>query len=364
MNTAVSQREAQLLDNISKLTDDVLGCTLADSKILKAFNCSDEKVSFQYVLPYLQGDDYALFKAPLIKNLAQFGISNPEIRITYCQKSYQVQNKLKPLPAIKNIIAVASGKGGVGKSTVALNLALGLKSLGAKVALLDADIYGPSQPRMLGRSQTKVEAEGKKFIPVEAFGMQTMSMGYLVEEQTPMIWRGPMVSQALQQMLLETNWKPVDFLILDLPPGTGDIQLTMAQKIPLSGAVVVTTPQDVALADVHKAYQMFHKLDIPVLGVIENMSHYSCPNCQHRETIFGEGGAEQLATQYGLALLAQIPLNKLIREKCDQGQPLVDEARTTEASHAFVHAAECVSQSLAKRPVDYATPLQSVTVSN
>lgn len=237
--------------------------------------------------------------------------------------SHAVQKNLQPLPGIRNIIAVASGKGGVGKSTVAVNLALALLAEGARVGLLDADIYGPSQPRMLGTEARPTSPDGKRMNPIIAHGLQAMSIGFLVDEDQPMIWRGPMVTQALGQLLNETAWQDLDYLVVDMPPGTGDIQLTLAQRIPVSGAVIVTTPQDIALLDAKKGLQMFRRVEVPVLGIVENMAWHVCSNCGHREAIFGEGGGAKMAAQYGTELLGQLPLRLSIREQADGGRPTV-----------------------------------------
>ena len=237
--------------------------------------------------------------------------------------AHKVQQGLTPLPEVKNILAVASGKGGVGKSTTAVNLALALAAEGATVGILDADIYGPSQPRMLGVSGKPDTRDGKLIVPKIAHGVQVMSIGFMIEEDTPMIWRGPMVTQALQQLLNETDWQGLDYLVIDLPPGTGDIQLTLCQRVPVSGAVVVTTPQDIALLDARKGLKMFEKVAVPVLGVVENMSTHVCSNCGHEEPIFGTGGGERMAAEYGVALLGRLPLDIRIREESDSGQPTV-----------------------------------------
>jgi ATP-binding protein involved in chromosome partitioning len=229
---------------------------------------------------------------------------------------------MQKITGVKNIIAVASGKGGVGKSTTSVNLALALAKEGWKTGILDADIYGPSQPTMLGISQ-KPDIKEKGMLPIWAHGIQSMSIGYLIDINTPMVWRGPMVSTALLQLLNDTQWQDLDYLIIDLPPGTGDIQLTLAQKIPVTGAVIVTTPQDLALLDARRAYEMFKKVNVPVLGIIENMSQHICSQCGHQESIFGEGGGEKLAAEYGLELLGALPLDKHIREQTDHGKPTV-----------------------------------------
>ncbi len=251
------------------------------------------------------------------------GVSEVEIAVGWRVESHAVQANLQPLPNISNIIAVASGKGGVGKSTVSANLALALAAEGASVGVLDADIYGPSQPRMLGATAKPEQLPNKKLKPVMAHGLATMSIGYLVDEAAPMIWRGPMVTQALQQLLNETEWPALDYLIVDLPPGTGDIQLSLSQRIPVSGAVIVTTPQDIALLDARKGLMMFRKVEVSVLGIVENMSTHVCSNCGHEEAIFGSGGGEQLAAEQGVDLLGQLPLAASIRLQADAGAPTV-----------------------------------------
>lgn len=255
---------------------------------------------------------------------------------------------MKPLPHIKHIIAVASGKGGVGKSTIAVNLALAFKAEGARVGMLDADIYGPSQPAMLGAVERPI-LQDKTFTPIERHGIQAMSMGYMIDENTAMIWRGPMVSLAMQQMLHDTKWGELDYLVVDMPPGTGDIQLTLSQKIPVSGVLLVTTPQDLALLDVRRAYEMFRKLNVPILGLVENMSLYHCPQCGHEGKIFGEGGGRKMAEQYGLALMATVPLDMRIRELTDSGCPPVIQEPESHYSNLFRELAKQVSVKLEKR---------------
>lgn len=267
-----------------------------------------------------------------------------------------VQKGLKSIPGIKNIIAIASGKGGVGKSTVACNLALAMQKEGAKVGILDADIHGPSQPWMLGVSHQKPKMIEKRLQPIESYGLKTMSMGYLVEEDTPMVWRGPMISTALQQLLYDTDWGPLDYLIVDLPPGTGDIQLTLAQKIPVTGVVIVTTPQDIALLDAKKAFKMFQKVEIAVLGVIENMSAYTCPHCGHSASIFGEAGGALLQEQYDIPLLGELPLDLKIRMQGDKGMPIVvAEPQGNIAGH-YAELATKVMEQLSLRPRDLSLP--------
>ena len=264
--------------------------------------------------------------------------------------SHAVQEKLSPLPNVRNIIAVGSGKGGVGKSTVAVNLALALAADGAKVGILDADIYGPSVPLMLGLSGRPDSPDGKTIEPMRAHGVEAMSIGLLVDQDTPMIWRGPMATSALTQLLTETRWGDLDYLILDLPPGTGDIQLTMAQKIPVAGAVVVTTPQDVATLDARKALKMFEKVDVPVLGLIENMAVHVCSNCGHAEHVFGEGGGQRMAETYGVPLLGSLPLEARVREQGDAGVPIVAADPNSAAAQLFQLTARRVAIELARRP--------------
>ena len=270
--------------------------------------------------------------------------------------SHAVQEKLAPLANARNIVAVGSGKGGVGKSTVAVNLALALAADGARVGILDADIYGPSVPLMLGLSGRPDSPDGKTIEPMRAHGVEAMSIGLLVDQDTPMIWRGPMATSALTQLLTETRWGDLDYLILDLPPGTGDIQLTMAQKIPVAGAVVVTTPQDVATLDARKALKMFEKVEVPVLGLVENMAVHVCSNCGHTEHVFGEGGGRRMASQYGVPLLGSLPLEIAVREQGDAGIPVVAAKAESIAAQAFRAAARALAIRLAMRP-KAATPI-------
>ena len=264
--------------------------------------------------------------------------------------SHAVQGELKPLANVRNIIAVGSGKGGVGKSTTAVNLALALAAEGLKVGILDADVYGPSVPMMLGLSGRPDSPDGKTITPMQAHGVEAMSIGLLVDQDTPMIWRGPMATQALSQLLNDTRWGDLDVLVVDLPPGTGDIQLTMAQKIPVAGAVIVTTPQDIATLDARKALKMFEKVNIPVLGLIENMAVHVCGNCGHAERIFGEGGGRKMAEQYGVVQLGALPLEIGIREHGDAGTPIVAAQPDSPAAQAYRAAARALLAELDRRP--------------
>jgi len=265
-----------------------------------------------------------------------------DLALAWAVPSATVQRGLLPFASIRNIVAVASGKGGVGKSTTAVNLALALAQEGAKVGILDADIYGPSQPRMLGLSGRPVSHDNKTMEPMEAYGVKCMSIGFLVDEDQPMVWRGPMVTQALTQLLNETNWGELDYLVVDMPPGTGDTQLTMSQRVPLAGAVIVTTPQDIALLDARRGLQMFRKVNVNVLGLVENMSTHVCSNCGHEEHIFGAGGGEKMAAQYNARLLGSLPLDIRIREETDSGRPTViadPESRIAADYRAIARAA-------------------------
>lgn len=283
-------------------------------------------------------------------------------------KHHAVKNNIKPFKNIKNIIAIASGKGGVGKSTICSNLALALQQEGARVGILDADIYGPSQPQMLGSYETpeldKSNPEKKSLFPVIRHGIQTMSMGYLIEIDRAMIWRGPMVSSALQQLITDTKWDNLDYLLIDLPPGTGDIQLTLSQKIPVTGAVIITTPQDISLLDARRAVKMFDKVKIPNLGIIENMSSHICPNCNYESNIFGKDGGSNLAQESNISLLGKLPLDIKIREEADNGEPTVIKDPDHLISEKFREIAKKISAEIAKLPISYAHIMPNVKVKN
>ncbi|MBV7434302.1 iron-sulfur cluster carrier protein ApbC [Cardiobacteriaceae bacterium TAE3-ERU3] len=275
---------------------------------------------------------------------------------------HRVQAGLKPMPGVKNIIAVASGKGGVGKSTLSVNLAIALLQQGARVGLLDADIYGPSQAKMLGGAQRPETTDGKTMEPVIRHGLQTISIADLIEEDTAMIWRGPIVTQTLSQLLKETHWDDLDYLIIDLPPGTGDAQLTLAQQIPVSGAVIITTPQDIALIDAKKAKTMFDKVSIPTLGLVENMSYYCCPNCGHEDPIFGQGGGAVLAEEYGIKLLGQLPLNGQIRALSDSGNPIISAEEESDSAHILRQIATRLTAILAEKRKSFTQAFPKIVV--
>lgn len=349
---------SQVTTVLGTFIDPYLSQDLLTAKTVQEIAIHDTTIGLKLCFPYPVGPRIPELKQAISTLLARhwpdFHLS---LQVTWKIRRHVAQNGLKHKSAIKNIIAVASGKGGVGKSTVAVNLALALHGLGAKVGILDADIYGPSQPKMLGKQQEKALTRDKKLLPIHSHGIQSMSIGYLVEEQSAMIWRGPMVSSALQQMLNESAWQECDYLIIDLPPGTGDIQLTMAQKIPISGAVVVTTPQDIALLDAKKAYRMFEKVAVPVLGVVENMSWHQCANCHHQEAIFGEGGAKAMSEEFNVPLLAQLPLIKQVREHGDNGVPIVVAQPDSEIAKPYWELASHVAAKLALREVEHAAPI-------
>jgi len=321
MSETIEARARALLAGIS---DPHTGVDLIASGALRALGVDGDRVAVDLLLGYpAAGWSDALKRLVKTTLEADPAISAASVSVSTQIVAHKVQGALAPLPGVKNIIAIASGKGGVGKSTVAANLALALLAEGAAVGVLDADIYGPSQALMLGLVGRPQSPDGKSLEPMRAHGLQAMSIGVLVGENTPMIWRGPMVTQALQQLLGETRWKDLDYLIIDLPPGTGDIQLTLAQRVPVAGALIVTTPQDIALLDARKALKMFQKVEVPILGIVENMATHVCTACGHEEHVFGEGGGARMAAEYGVTLLGSLPLDIRIREQADGGTPSV-----------------------------------------
>lgn len=308
-----------------------------------------------------QLDKYRKFIADELRK--ESGMDDVAVDLSTRVIAHGVQRNLKPMPGVRNIISVASGKGGVGKSTVAVNLALALAAEGATVGLLDADIYGPSQPQMVGLAGKQPESkDGKTMQPLEAHGVQVMSIGFLVDADQPMIWRGPMVTSALQQLLQQTNWRDLDYLIIDMPPGTGDIQLTLSQQVPVSGAVIVTTPQNIATLDARKGLAMFRKVAVPILGIIENMSTHVCSNCGHEESIFGAGGGEKMARDFDVELLGQLPLDATIREQTDSGNPTVIAAPDSVAAVAYRRAARRMAAAQAAQGRDYSTKFPKIVV--
>jgi len=344
--------------NIPYLEQDVIS-----AKVLKDIELESNKVTINLTFGFPVQSFAEKIRQELIHLIRQ-ELSNDvaiEVQITYKVTSHQVQPGLKSIPGIKNILAIASGKGGVGKSTVCANLALALLAEGAKVGILDADIYGPSQPHLLGSNDTP-KHENKRLIPVECYGLQTMSIGYLVEQNNAMIWRGPMVSSALQQLLNDTAWQDLDYLLIDLPPGTGDIQLTLSQKIPVSGAVVITTPQDLSLIDVRRALAMFDKVKVPVLGIIENMSTHICSKCGHEEAIFGTGGGKEMAAQSHTTLLGQLPLDMKIRQDADNGKPTVVADPNGSIAKQYIDIARKLSALLSLQAKNYANKFPNIII--
>ncbi|MEI6267837.1 MAG: iron-sulfur cluster carrier protein ApbC [Methylococcaceae bacterium] len=341
------------------------GVDLITAKSVKAIHIEGANVSVKLELGYPAKSTIEQLKASVEDLLATLeGVGSVTVDVTVKILSHAVQQALKPQPNIKNIIAVASGKGGVGKSTTAVNLALALAAEGATVGILDADIYGPSIPTMLGLSGHPESVDNKTMTPKMAYGVQTMSIGYLIDAGQPMIWRGPMATNTLQQLLRDTNWVDVDYLIIDLPPGTGDIQLTLAQQIPVSGAVIVTTPQDIALIDAQRGLGMFAKVNVPVLGIVENMSMHICSECGHAEAIFGEGGGAAMADINKVDFLGSLPLDIRIRQQADSGMPTVVAEPDGRAAKIYKEIARKTAAKLALKSKDFSTRFPTIVVQN
>ncbi|MEQ1531767.1 MAG: iron-sulfur cluster carrier protein ApbC [Methylococcales bacterium] len=341
------------------------GVDLVSAKSVKAITIDGANLNVKLELGYPAKSFVAQLQNDVAQHLKVLpGIENISVEVKVKIISHAVQQALKPHPNIKNIIAVSSGKGGVGKSTTTVNLALALAAEGAVVAILDADIYGPSIPTMLGLSGPPESKDNKTMMPKLSFGIQTMSIGYLVEADKAMIWRGPMATNALQQLLRDTNWSDVDYLIIDLPPGTGDIQLTLAQQIPVSGAVIVTTPQDIALIDAQRGLAMFEKVSVPVLGLVENMSMHICSNCGHQEAIFGEGGGAVMAEANKIDFLGALPLDIHIRINADSGRPTVIADPDGPAAKMYKQIARKAAAKLALRAKDFTTRFPNIVVQN
>jgi ATP-binding protein involved in chromosome partitioning len=361
----MSISKQQIETALGEVIDPHMETDLVSANSVKAVEIDGANVSVTLVLGYPAAGFFDSLKQQVRERLESLeGIGDIDVSVSSKIKSHAVQQNLKPLKGIKNIIAVASGKGGVGKSTTAVNLALALQAEGATVGILDADIYGPSIPRMLGCKGQPESTDGKSLEPMVGHGIQSMSIGYLVEEDTPMIWRGPMVTQALEQLLNDTQWKEVDYMVVDLPPGTGDIQLTLAQKIPVSGAVIVTTPQDIALLDARKGLKMFDKVEVPVLGVVENMSIHICSQCGHAEHIFGEGGGERMAAEHNVDFLGALPLDIRIREQADSGNPTVAAMADSQISSIYRSIARKTAAKLATKAKDHSAAFPSIVIEN
>jgi ATP-binding protein involved in chromosome partitioning len=350
---------------LAQYTDPYLDKDLVKAKAVKKIAVEGGTVGVDIVLGFPAKSYIPDLKAKLEQLLTGIeGVEQASVNISTKIAAHAVQKGVSTIEGVKNIIAVASGKGGVGKSTTAVNLALALSAEGATVGMLDADIYGPSQPRMLGASGKPESKDGQTLEPLVSYHIQSMSIGYLIEEETPMIWRGPMVTQALEQLLRDTNWQDLDYLIVDLPPGTGDTQLTLAQKVPVSGAVIVTTPQDIALLDARKGLKMFEKVEVPVLGVIENMSIHICSKCGHEEPIFGEGGGKRMSEEQGVDFLGALPLDIHIREDADGGKPSVVSDPDSRIAHIYLEIARRVSARLSQQGKSYAAKFPSIVVQN
>ena len=358
-----SVTQAQAQEALKEFIDPYLKVDLITAKALRRVEVAGERVAVDVVLGFPAAGYRDRLAAELKARLQKLG-ADAQVNVTWEVLAHSVQQGVKPLPLVKNIVAVASGKGGVGKSTTAVNLALALAAEGGRVGILDADIYGPSQPRMLGIQGHPASKDGKTMEPLLGHGLQAMSIGFLIDEETPMIWRGPMVTQALEQLLKETNWHDLDYLVVDLPPGTGDIQLTLSQRIPVSGAVIVTTPQDIALLDARKGLKMFEKVNVPVLGIVENMSTHICSCCGHEEHIFGAGGGARMAEQYGVELLGSLPLDIRIREDADGGRPSVVADASGRIADIYRDIARKIGASLSLRSKDYSMKFPNIVIQN
>jgi ATP-binding protein involved in chromosome partitioning len=356
--------QEQLLAALAGVKDPNTGKDFVSTKAVKNVQVEGGDVSFDVELGYPAKSQLPELRRALIAAAKGVpGVANASVNITTKVIAHAVQRGLQLMPNVKNIVAVASGKGGVGKSTTAANLALALAAEGAKVGVLDADIYGPSQPMMLGVSGRPESEDGKTMQPMMGHGIQVMSIGFLVEPDQAMIWRGPMATQALEQLLRQTNWRDVDYLIVDLPPGTGDIQLTLSQRVPVTGAVIVTTPQDIALLDAKKGVAMFEKVGVPILGLIENMAVYCCPNCGHTEHIFGADGGKRMAAEYKMDYLGALPLTRAIREQADSGQPTVIADPDGEVAATYRSIARQVAVKIAEQAKDFSSKFPTITVS-
>jgi len=354
----------QLLQALQTVVDPNTGKDFVSTKQLKNLSVEGGNVSFDVELGYPAKSQIPALRQALIaaaKGVA--GVDNVSANVSSKIIAHAAQRGVALLPQVKNIIAVASGKGGVGKSTTAVNLALALAAEGARVGILDADIYGPSQPMMMGIEGRPDSEDGQTMEPLENYGVQVMSIGFLVNQDEAMIWRGPMATQALEQLLRQTNWKDLDYLIVDMPPGTGDIQLTLSQRVPMTGAVIVTTPQDIALLDARKGVAMFEKVGVPILGVVENMAVHVCTQCGHVEHIFGEGGGQRYAAEKGLDYLGALPLNLQIRLQADNGKPTVVSDPDSEVAGIYKAVARQVAIKVAAKAKDFSSKFPSIKIS-
>jgi ATP-binding protein involved in chromosome partitioning len=360
----MSVNESSVQEALRKLVDPNTGKDFVATRSVKNVKVTGTDVSLAIELGYPGKSQHEPIRRQVIAALKAAGAGSVSVSVSSKVVAHAVQRGVKLVPGIKNIIAVASGKGGVGKSTTAVNLALALSAEGASVGMLDADIYGPSQPTMLGIAGRPESKDGKRIEPMQGHGLQASSIGFLIDVDTPMVWRGPMVTQALEQLLKDTNWSELDYLVVDLPPGTGDIQLTLAQKVPVTGAVIVTTPQDIALIDARKGLKMFEKVGIPILGVVENMSFHVCPQCGHESHIFGKGGAARMSQDYKTELLGQLPLDESIQQQADSGRPSVVSDPDGKIAEIYKRIARRIAVKIAESQRDMTSKFPNIVVQN
>jgi ATP-binding protein involved in chromosome partitioning len=356
--------EAQAQAALKALIDPNTGKDLISTRSARNIKLAGDDVSLDLELGYPGKSQVEPLRREVTRALKSAGAASVSVNVYSKVVAHAVQRGVKLIPGIKNIIAVASGKGGVGKSTTAVNLALALAAEGASVGMLDADIYGPSQPTMLGITGRPQSKDGKSLEPMEGHGIQAISIGFLIDLDTPMVWRGPMVTQALEQLLRDTHWKDLDYLVVDLPPGTGDVQLTLAQKVPVTGAVIVTTPQDIALIDARKGFRMFEKVGVPIVGLVENMAIHVCSNCGHAEHIFGAGGAQKMAADFGTEVIGSLPLDIRIREQADSGRPTVVAEPDSEIAATYRAIARKVAVRVAEKAKDMSLKMPAIKVQN
>ena len=355
----------QILAVLKTVIDPNTGTDLVSSKGIKNLQITGDKVHFEVLLGYPSKSQFEVIRQACISAVRGIaGVQQVEVQVGMEIIAHTVQRGVKLIPEVKNIIAIASGKGGVGKSTTAVNLALALSAEGARVGILDADIYGPSLPTMLGITGRPESLAENSIEPMHGHGLQASSIGFLIEPDSPMVWRGPMVTSALEQLLRQTHWQDLDYLIVDMPPGTGDIQLTLSQKVPVTGAVIVTTPQDIALLDARKGLKMFEKVGIPILGIVENMSTYVCPSCGHTEHIFGSGGGQKMCSDYHVPFLGSLPLNLSIREQADAGRPTLVSEPDGLISQTYKEIARQVAIQIALMSKDLSSKFPSIVIQN
>jgi ATP-binding protein involved in chromosome partitioning len=360
----MSLTEAAVTEALKTVVDPNTGKDFVSTRQLKNLKVEGGDVSFDVELGYPAKSQVPTLRKALIAAVRTLpGVENVSANLATKIVAHAAQRGVQLLPTIKNIVAVASGKGGVGKSTTAVNLALALAAEGAKVGILDADVYGPSQPMMMGIEGRPESTDGKTMEPLENYGVQVMSIGFLVDTDNPMIWRGPMATQALEQLLRQTNWGELDYLVVDMPPGTGDIQLTLSQRVPLTGAVIVTTPQDIALIDAKKGLKMFEKVGVPILGLVENMAVHVCSSCGHVEHIFGADGGKKMAAEYGVDYLGALPLNLAIREQADAGRPTVVSDADGEIASIYKTVARQVAVKIAAKAKDFSSKFPTISIS-